>query len=72
MKPPTASEDAGDDMRSLVDELVECIHDHGAPDYPDIEIGDDGLPVLPAGAPPLPAEVEEACAPIAASIGRPR
>ena len=54
---------------SLVDELVDCIHDHGAPDYPDIEVGDDGLPVFPAGAPPLPAEVEEACAPIAARIG---
>jgi hypothetical protein len=65
----TASEDAGDDVQSLVDELVECIHDNGAPDYPDIDVGDDGLPVLPAGAPPLPAEVEQACAPIAASIG---
>ena len=22
-----------------------CIHDNGAPDYPDIEVGDDGMPV---------------------------
>jgi hypothetical protein len=64
---PTVAVDSSEPLRAAIDELVDCIHDHGAPDYPAIEIGDDGLPVLPAGAPALPAEVEEACAPIAAS-----
>jgi hypothetical protein len=64
----TVPGDNSDQIRIAVDDLVECIRDNGAPEYPDIEIGDDGLPVVPAGAPPPPAEVEAACAPIVARI----
>jgi hypothetical protein len=65
---PTVAVDSSAAMQAVLEDLLECIHNHGAPNYPAIEVDSDGVPQLPAGAPPLPPEAEQACEPIAARL----
>ena len=60
---------ARDRMAAVVGELLECFRSNGVPNYPGIEIGSDGLPIVPADAPSVPRATEEACRDIAERVG---
>jgi hypothetical protein len=58
------------DQRSAVAlrELASCIRAHGLPDFPDPQIGSDGVPRFPDSAPDVPAATQRACRTVASRI----
>ena len=49
---------------TIVRELMDCIHTHGAPDYPDPTVDDNGHPGWPPGTALPPQSAIDACQPI--------
>ena len=48
-------------VAAIVRQLMDCIHTHGAPDYPDPTLDDRGLPRWPDGTAAPPQSVIDAC-----------
>jgi hypothetical protein len=48
-------------VAAIVRELMDCIHTHGAPDFPDPAINDQGKPEWPEGTQRPPQSVIDAC-----------
>jgi hypothetical protein len=49
-------------------DFARCVRAHGLPDFPDPQVGSDGVPRLPDGAPDVPAPAQQACRAVAARI----
>lgn len=48
--------------------LARCVRAHGLPDFPDPQVGNDGVPRFPDSAPRVPVATQQACRTIAAQI----
>jgi len=48
--------------------LARCVRAHGLPDFPDPQIGSDGVPRFPDSAPRVPVAARQACRAVAAQI----
>jgi hypothetical protein len=48
-------------VAAIVRQLMDCIHTHGAPDFPDPTLDDKGMPTWPDGTAPPPQSVIDAC-----------
>lgn len=46
---------------TLIRQLMDCIHTHGAPDFPNPTLDDRGRPSWPEGTQPPPQSVIDAC-----------
>lgn len=49
-------------------ELSRCVRAHGVPDFPDPQLGSDGVPRYADSAPRVPAATQQACRVVAARI----
>lgn len=48
--------------------FARCVRAHGLPDFPDPQIGSDGVPRFPDSAPRVPTSAQQACRRVAAEI----
>jgi hypothetical protein len=48
--------------------LARCVRAHGLPDFPDPQVGSDGVPRFPDSAPRVPVAAQQACRAVAAQI----
>jgi hypothetical protein len=48
-------------VAAIVRQLMDCIHTHGAPDFPDPTLDNKGMPTWPDGTAPPPQSVIDAC-----------
>jgi hypothetical protein len=53
---------------AVLGELARCIRAHGLPDFPDPQVGSDGVARFPDSAPRVPVATQQACRTIAAQI----
>jgi hypothetical protein len=53
---------------AVLRELARCIRAHGLPDFPDPQLGSDGVSRFPDSAPRVPDATQQACRAIAAQI----
>jgi hypothetical protein len=68
---PTSSSGSGSvNQRATVvlRSLARCVRAHGLPDFPDPEVGSDGVPRFPNSAPRVPGATQQACRAIAAQV----
>jgi hypothetical protein len=49
-------------------DFARCVRAHGLPDFPDPQVGSDGVPRLPDSAPDVPGVAQRACRAAAARI----
>ena len=52
----------------MLRELARCARAHGVPNFPDPQVGSDGVPRFPDSAPRVPIATQQACQAIAARI----
>jgi hypothetical protein len=53
---------------SAMSGFARCVRAHGVPDFPDPQVGSDGVPRFPDSAPRVPTQAQQACRAVAARI----